>query len=186
MQLSSMRSLALEAAKASSLHARPRAVQAGDREPPSSVDDFVDYRSMYDYSCNVQAAIGAIEELLENEQAADVIDLCEYALECVEDATGRVDDSDGQMGDIREQLIELQSPGMPRGASEFRGACRAPFRLGDPLGLGDTHRRGERYADVLGEAGLARYRALAEEVWDHVPELANANREDHTVSGSPT
>ena len=133
--------LALEAAKASSLHADLEPYRQAI-EAAIVVDDFVDYRSMYDYSCNVQAAIGAIEELLENEQAADVIDLCEYTLECVEDATGRVDDSDGQMGDIREQLIELHHRACLEGASEFRGACRAPFRLGDPLGLGDTHRRG--------------------------------------------
>ena len=173
--------LALEAAKASSLPA--------DLEPYKQaieaaivVDDFVDYRSMYDYSCNVQAAIGAIEELLENEQAAEVIDLCEYALECVEDATGRVDDSDGQMGDIREQLIELHH----RACLEARPSSEElAERLFDWAIHSDWETLidgAERYADVLGEAGLARYRALAEEVWDHVPELANANRDDHTGS----
>jgi len=173
--------LALEAAKASSLHADLEPYRQAI-EAAIVVDDFVDYRSMYDYSCNVQAAIGAIEELLENEQAADVIDLCEYALECVEDATGRVDDSDGQMGDIREQLIELHH----RACLEARPSSEElAERLFDWAIHSDWETLidgAERYADVLGEAGLARYRALAEEVWDHVPELANANREDHTGS----
>ena len=50
------------------------------------VDDFVHYRSMYDYSRNVTAAIRSIEEILEGGLASEVIDLCEYTLECVEDA----------------------------------------------------------------------------------------------------
>jgi len=173
--------LALEAAKASSLHADLEPYRQAI-EAAIVVDDFVDYRSMYDYSCNVQAAIGAIEELLENEQAADVIDLCEYALECVEDATGRVDDSDGQMGEIREQLVELHH----RACLEARPSSEElAERLFDWAIHSDWETLidgAERYADVLGEAGLARYRALAEKVWDHVPELANANREDYTGS----
>jgi len=146
------------------------------------VDDFVDYRSMYDYSCNVQEVIGAIEGLLDDGEDTGVIELCEYALECVEDATGHVDDSDGNMGDIREQLVELH----------HRACCSAlpdPEQLAERLFDWAMHSEWEtfldgaaRYADVLGETGLGRYRALAAQVWGHVPAVDSSGHGDRTGS----
>ena len=41
--------------------------------------------------------------------------------------------------------------------------------------------RAEQYADVLGEVGLARYRSLAEQVWDLVPARQGSDT-DHSAS----
>ncbi len=160
--------LALQAATASSL---PRDVEPYRQaiERAIVVDDFIDYRSMYDYSSNVSTVIQALEGLLGDGQAAEVIGLCEYALECVEDALGRVDDSDGQMGEIRDQLVEIH-----------HAACLTarpdPGELAERLFEWGIHSEWEifldgveRYTDVLGDVGLARYRALAERVWAQVP-----------------
>jgi uncharacterized Zn finger protein len=146
------------------------------------VDDFVDYRSMYDYSCNVQGVIGAVEGLLDDGEDIGVIELCEYALECVEDATGRVDDSDGGMGDIREQLVDLH----------HRACCSArpdPEQLAERLFEWAMHSEWEtfldgasQYADVLGETGLGRYRCLAAAVWEHVPAVDASDQDDRTGS----
>ena len=145
------------------------------------VTDFVDYRSMYGYISNVATAVNALEELLDSGQASEVISLSEYALECVEDAIGRVDDSDGGVGEIREQLVEIH-----------HRAC-----LVDPPDQGELAERlfdwgihseweifldaAEQYADVLGEVGLARYRSLAEQVWDLVP-AGQGSDTDHSAS----
>ena len=160
--------LALLAAKAAALPADLEPFRQAI-EAAIVVNDFVDYRSMYGYITNVATAIKALEELLESGQASEVITLSEYALECVEDAIGRVDDSDGGMGEIKEELVEIH-----------HRAC-----LVDPPDPGDLAGRlfdwgihseweiflnaAEQYADVLGEVGLARYRSLAEQVWDLVP-----------------
>jgi tetratricopeptide (TPR) repeat protein len=117
----------------------------------------------------VTVAIRSIEEILEGGLASEVIELCEYALECVEDAIGRVDDSDGYMGEIKEELVELH-----------HRACQVaqpdPEELAVRLFDWAIHSEWEtlldgadRYADVLGDAGLLRYRSLAQQVWDQVP-----------------
>src|ERR1019366_915497 len=149
--------LALQAAKAAAVPADLEPYRQAI-EAAIVVDDFVHYRSMYDYSRNVTAAFGSIEEILEEGLASEVIGLCEYALECVEDATGRVDDSDGYMGEIKEELVELH-----------HRACQLakpdPEELAARLFDWAIHSEWEtfldgadRYADVLGDAGLLRYR----------------------------
>ena len=145
------------------------------------VHDFVDYRSMYGYTSSVTTAIQALEDLLDVGQASEVISLCEYALECVEDAIGRVDDSDGGMGEIKEDLVELH-----------HRACLVappdPGQLAERLFDWGIHSEweifldgAERYADVLGEIGLARYRYLAERVWNLVPVRQDSDA-DRSVS----
>ena len=133
------------------------------------VDHFVDYRSMYDYSLNVSVAVDTIEELLKSSHAEGAIELSEYALECLEDTLGRVDDSDGYLGEIRDQLVELHHEACEMARTD-------PEELAERLFDWAIHSEWEtfldsvdRYADVLGERGLARYRSLAERVWEHVP-----------------
>ncbi len=160
--------LALSAAKAAALPVDLEPYRQAI-EATMVVRDFVDYRSMYGYVSNVTTVIRALEEFLDSGQASEVIGLCEYALECVEDAIGRVDDSDGGMGEIKEELVELHH-------RACLGASPDPGELAERLFDWGIHSEweifldgAEQYADVLGEAGLARYRSLAEQVWDLVP-----------------
>ena len=173
--------LALQASKAAALPADLEPYRQAI-EAAIVVDDFVHYRSMYDYSRNVSAAIRSIEEILEGGLAAEVIGLCEYALECVEDAIGRVDDSDGYMGEIKEELVELH-----------HRACQLarpdPEELAARLFDWAIHSEWEtfldgadRYADVLGDAGLLRYRSLAQQVWDQVPTRQAPDQDFHLSS----
>ena len=99
-----------------------------------------------------------------------MIGLCEYALECVEDAIGRVDDSDGYIGEIKEEARRAPPSSVSVGSARPRRTGRSPLRLGHSLRVGKTFLDGaDRYADVLGDAGLLRYRSLAQQVWDQVP-----------------
>jgi uncharacterized Zn finger protein len=68
---------------------------------------FIDYYSVYDYARGVDDLVDSLADLLAAGFAAQVIELCEYALTCLEDALGNVDDSDGQMTDIRDRLTDL-------------------------------------------------------------------------------
>ncbi len=158
----------IEAAKAAAVPADLEAYRQAI-DAAIVVDDFVDYRSMYDYSHNATTVIRSIEAMLEEGHAREVIELSAYALECVEDAMGRVDDSDGCMGEMTEGLMELH-----------HRACLAappdPEALATRLFDWAIHSEWEmfldgaaRYADVLGETGLAHYRSLAKQVWDQVP-----------------
>ena len=137
---------------------------------------------MYDYSRNVTVAIRSIEEILKGGIASEAIGLCEYALECVEDTMDSVDDSDGYMGEIKEELVELH-----------HRACQVaqpdPEELAARLFDWAIHSEWEtfldgaaRYADVLGDAGLLRYRSLAQQVWDQVPARQVSEQRFHSSS----
>lgn len=173
--------LALRAAKAAAVPADLEPYRQAI-EAAIVVEDFVHYRSMHDYSRNITAAIRSIEEILDGGLTLEAIGLCEYALECLEDATGRVDDSDGYMGEIKEDLVELH-----------HRACQVarpdPEELAARLFDWAIHSEWEtfldgsdRYADVLGEAGLLRDRSLAHRVWDQVPTRDVSEQGFHSIS----
>jgi len=132
------------------------------------VDRFVDYRSMYDYSSNVSDAVRTIEDLLKSNHAEGAMELSEYALECLEDALGRVDDSDGYLGEIREQLIELHHDACEEAHPDPEELAKRLFDWAIHSEWETFLDSVDRYADVLGERGLARYRSLAERVWESV------------------
>ena len=135
--------------------------------------DYVDYRDMYDYASNVHAVVDTLRDLLADEHAEAVIELTEHALDRAEDAVGYVDDSDGYLGGIAEDLQSLHLE-----------ACEAarpdPVELAGRLFDRERHAgdlemfygAAGTYADVLGEAGLAEYRRLAQAEWDALPPLA--------------
>ena len=159
-------------------HAAKASAQPADLEPYRQaieaaivVDDYVDYRSMYGYASNIHEVLSTLGQLLEDGNGDEVIALCEYALECVEDALGRVDDSDGELGGIRDDLVELHHDACLLASPE-------PEPLAERLFDWAIHSEweifldsAERYADVLGDVGLARYRTVATRVWEQLPEL---------------
>lgn len=144
------------------------------------VHDFVDYRSMYAYSSGIEEVIDSIEGLLTEGHAVEVVDLCEHALGCLEDALGRVDDSDGYMGTIRDRLVHLH-------LAACKTAKPDPEELAQRLFEWEVHSDWETflgaaktYKSVLGKKGLARYTSLAEEVWDRVPPIAPGEDREHS------
>jgi hypothetical protein len=104
-----------------------------------------------------------LDELLASGQPETVIQLAEHALRALEAAIERVDDSGGGTHEVVERLEELHHQ-----------ACLAarpdPAALAERLLAWELEsafdifdRAVVRYADVFGEAGLDRYRELAEQ-----------------------
>jgi tetratricopeptide (TPR) repeat protein len=147
-----------------------------------SPGDFIDYRSMHDYSRGIDALIDSLDGLLADGFFAEVVDLCEHALACLEDALGSVDDSDGFMGDIRDRLVALHHEACLQAHPD-------PVALAERLFEWELHSDWEiflgaaaTYADVLGESGLAAYRRRAEEVWARTSALTVGMDSDHSTS----
>jgi uncharacterized Zn finger protein len=134
--------------------------------------DFVPYREVWGYVRGIEEAIDVLEAQLEQGEGREVVDLAERALKLAEGALDHVDDSDGQMGDAIARLEELhldaciQTQPDPTALAErlFAWELNGPWDVFDQAVF--------RYAEVLGDAGLARYRELAEEAWAEVPRLA--------------
>lgn len=143
-----------------------------------STGGFVDWREAWGYARRINVAINGVEELLNEGHAAEVIELAEYALEQCEGSFGRVDDSDGGLGGVRDRLLELH-------LKACREARPEPVALAQKLF--DWEMKSDwdifsgaacTYAGVLGPKGLATYRKLAEVVWAKVPALKPNDKRD--------
>lgn len=132
---------------------------------------YVPYREVPEFAHGVNSVIDELGVLCEAGRAAEVVELTEYALARLERALDHVDDSAGYLGDVRSRLEALHLDACRRARPEpvplaqrlFKRAMTSHWEVFDSAVVG--------YADVLGDAGIARYRALAEKRWAEVPQL---------------
>jgi len=130
---------------------------------------YVDYNQAGAYAGRVDSAIDAVETLLQQGHAAPAIDLCEAAMKWLEGAIENVDDSDGRGTELMARIADLhlracekalpdpESLGVRLFALEMNGTCDQWF---DTAG---------RYANLLGDKGLAAFREAAAKAWAKVP-----------------
>lgn len=144
--------------------------------------DFVHYRDAGDYFGQIHDVLSSIDEFMRKDPAA-VIELVEHALTLLEHTIGHIDNSDGNAGEVLARLHALHLAACERARPE-------PETLAERLF--DWEMRSEweifygavsRYADILGKAGMARYRALADAVWRKVPALG-ANQPSRSFAGT--
>ena len=134
--------------------------------------EFVPYREVWGYVRGIEEAIDVLEAQLEQGDGGDVVELAEHALKLAEGALDHVDDSGGQMGDAITRLEELHLDACTRAEIDPTALAERLFawELNGPWDVLDQ--AVIRYAEVLGDTGLARYRELAEKEWAGVPKLA--------------
>jgi tetratricopeptide (TPR) repeat protein len=136
------------------------------------VRDFLDWREAHAFAANVDEVVDSLAELLKPDSAATLVELCEYAIERLENSLQQVDDSNGEAGAIGHRLGELHLKACtmarpePRALAErlFRLEMTLPFRLCpfDPV----------TYEGPLGKSGLRRFRELVETAWRKVKPLS--------------
>ncbi|MBW3603652.1 MAG: hypothetical protein KY460_01880 [Actinobacteria bacterium] len=132
---------------------------------------YIEYRDAYAWAHDVEAVIDAVDELLAAGFAAETVALAETMLAELNDSVNYVDDSDGHLDGLFESAADLHL----RACEQARP---------DPVALagrlldwalsweldGFLYAVGD-YAEVLGSAGLAAYRQLAEQRWAQIPAL---------------
>lgn len=120
----------------------------------------------------VHESIGRIGALLPAGHAAAVVDLTEYALGRVQKAMSTVDDSSGWFAQIITDLERLHHDACLVARPDPVGLARRLFAF-EVDGEWDIFIDSvERYADVLGDEGVAEIRRMAEERWAAMPERA--------------
>ena len=145
---------------------------------------FVDYGEMPYFVAGIRDVVNALDSWITDGRAAAVVDLAEYAVARVEAVMEECDDSNGELSGLLAHIIELHLD-----------ACRAappdPVKLAERLfehelnGQWDTFSSAvERYAEVLGEPGRARYRQLAEAEWAKVPALKPGDDKNQAWHGN--
>ena len=135
------------------------------------IDDFISWRETSSYSAGVERVIERLRGLLDDGHAPEVIELVEYAMELWEEAIQCIDDSDGCMGEILDELHELH-------LAACRDAKPDPVALAERLF--DRHVNSgwdifsgayEVYGSILGKPGKARYRELTGAEWAKMPRI---------------
>ena len=132
---------------------------------------FIDYHETASWVYDIEAVTEAIAALSLEKHAYAVRDLSAYGMTLLSGSLEYVDDSDGETQFLFEALQSLHieaclaSKADPEELAEFllREELKDDFCFFEDVLT--------RYAEVLGEAGLARYRALADELWAAQPSI---------------
>lgn len=141
--------------------------------------EFVDYQSMYQYSRGIEKVLDSLEGLLRAGHTADVMQLCEYALSCLDDAVGHVDDSDGYLRGIQERLCDIHLESAKQARPDVGELVERLFESGLHSELETFLDAASTYAEVLGKSGLDAYRKLADERWAQVKSLRAGDERDY-------
>ncbi|MCU7892859.1 MAG: SWIM zinc finger family protein [Candidatus Thiodiazotropha sp. (ex Ustalcina ferruginea)] len=144
----------------------------------NSGDGYIDYYGMHDYWRGVADAVEAIRELLKQGYAAAMIELCEYALKRAERAIEYIDDHDGDMYGVMEDLQELHLAACRKAKPDPEALTERLFFWELQSDWDIISHAIERYSRVLGKSGRAHYRELAETEWAKIkPSKPGSNRE---------
>jgi uncharacterized Zn finger protein len=133
------------------------------------IDDFVPYREATGWARGVDDAIDSVEQLLNDGQAAAVIELCESALQSLLGAIEAVDDSDGHFGTLRDRLQDIHYRACQEARPDPAELARRLFQWELHSDFDVFYGAAERYAKILGAKGMKVYRELADAEWAEVP-----------------
>lgn len=111
---------------------------------------------------DVEELISAVTDLLDAGHADAVVELAEHAHRLADIAVNDVDDSDGWLTLISDDLARLHQHACELAGPDPVALAGRLVELELTLELDAFHRAAQSYADVLGEAGLAEYRRLLE------------------------
>ena len=133
------------------------------------VRDYVPYREATGWARGVDDAIDSVEQLLNDGQAAAVIELCESALQSLLEAIQEVDDSDGHFAMLRDRLQEIHYRACQEARPDPVELARRLFQWELNSDFDVFYGAAARYARILGDKGMKVYRELAEAEWEKVP-----------------
>lgn len=124
----------------------------------------------------VDAVTERLRALIDAGFAADAVELTEYALDSLEQAMDHMDDSDGYFVEVRETLEDVHHAACVAARPDPVALAGRLFAHEADGGWEIFFDAVDRYADILGSAGVAEYRRLAEERWEKLSPLTPEDR----------
>ncbi|HLW92033.1 MAG TPA: SWIM zinc finger family protein [Roseiarcus sp.] len=130
---------------------------------------FVDYREAGGWTSGVKEALDLLADLAAGAHAGLALELAERAIDRIEQAAEKIDDSEGHCRELLNFARDIH-------LAAARAARPEPVRFARDLvareiesDLETFNGAAALYADALGEKGLAEYRRLATEAWEKLP-----------------
>ena len=136
----------------------------------TSIEDFVGYREAGDYFWGIDRVLEEVDELIDAGFAPSAARTALFAMELLEEFGGQVDDSDGGLTLAFERVEEIHLRASRH--QEVDPAELASMLVDRALSSDYEvfYEAPARYAEILGERGLRRYRELVEQRWRALPE----------------
>jgi uncharacterized Zn finger protein len=138
---------------------------------------FVEYRKMREWVQGIESVLDRIEGLVENGRAAVVLRLLDHFFARMDKALEATDDSDGGGGGVYARAREIHLAACRQARPDPVALARALFAREVESDREFFHGASETYEDILGDAGLAEYRRLANEAWKKIRPLRAAARQ---------
>lgn len=125
------------------------------------------------YAAEAEAALDVLASLLDAGQAAVVVDLAEHCMRRLDTAIRSIDDSGGYLAAPVERLKAMHHDACLAAGVDPRtlGVRLADWALASDSDWEWFLDAPVRYADVLGDEGLAAFRARVEPLWQALPPL---------------
>lgn len=134
---------------------------------------YVDWHEMPTFAAGLDNIAATLDELLQQGQAAALVELAEYAITRVESVCEYVDDSNGEMSDVLERLGELHYKACLAARPDPAELAERLFKYEMDGGYDAFYDSLRCYAKVLGKEGAARYKQMAEDEWRKVAPLTS-------------
>jgi hypothetical protein len=128
-----------------------------------------------DWADRIHRVIDHVEALLDEDDAAAVVDLCQRAVGHLEESAPEIAES-APLYDLADRLGELHLRACRAARPEPAGLARWLFETEFRGDLGAVAGAAEAYADVLGPTGLAELRRLADQAWRGGPGCSDIAR----------
>jgi uncharacterized Zn finger protein len=151
-----------------------------DLEKAIKIRGYRDYDQAPVYAAQVSSALEGVEALLQMNQATAAIDLCEDAMEWLEIAVEKIDDSNGEGMDLMGRVAELHLLACEQAKPDPELLGARLFILELDGGYSQWSGVAERYAHLLGDKGLAAFREAALKEWENVPTRTSRGGHDST------
>lgn len=117
----------------------------------------------------IDQTVDALEGLLTPDHAHALVELTQYALECVDELLEQMEDADGEVDAVVNRLCDLHYSACELAQPEPQTLAQNLFHLATTLEFCDRSFDPEQYKDLLGAAGLEFYRELAQDAFDELP-----------------
>ena len=142
-----------------------------------TIKGFISWRESSAYSRGVERVIERIREMLDT-HPQEVMELVEYGLELWEEAIQSIDDSNGCMGMILDELHELHLKACERARPEPVALAERLFARHVNSGWDIFWAAYKNYGKIFGEKGKARFRELAEAEWSKLPHFGPGEKNE--------
>lgn len=152
-------------------------------ESATDVDGHVDWRAAGSFASNLDTVAESLAELLKPDTAAMLVDLAEYAIERIEHALEEIDDSGGSVSESLQHFAELHFKACRLARPDPEEFAERLFRYETSFPFDSFHDSARIYRSVLGDAGLRRFRELAEAEWRKIKPITNQPDDNKRYDG---